>query len=70
MPILILSSEASYRARYDQCTVRFLTQNGVQPDFVRLPDVGIHGNGHMMMIEKNNDQIAKVLTDWLDQRVR
>jgi hypothetical protein len=25
---------------------------------------------HMMMIEKNNEQVAKVLTDWLDQRVR
>jgi pimeloyl-ACP methyl ester carboxylesterase len=70
MPILILSSEASYHARYDQCTVRFLMQNGVQPDFVRLNDIGIHGNGHMMMIEKNNEQVAKVLTDWLDQRVR
>jgi pimeloyl-ACP methyl ester carboxylesterase len=69
MPILILSSEASYHARYDQCTVRFLMQNGVQPDFVRLADIGIHGNGHMMMIEKNNEQVAKVLIDWLDQRV-
>ena len=70
MPILILSSEASYHAQYDQCTVRFLMRNGVQPDFVRLSDIGIHGNGHMMMIEKNNEQVAKVLTDWLDQRVR
>ena len=61
MPILILSSEASYHARYDQCTVRFLMRNGVQPDFVRLADIGIHGNGHMMMIEKNNEQVAKVL---------
>ena len=70
MPILILASEASYHARYDQCTVRFLMQNGVQPDFVRLGNIGIHGNGHMMMLEKNNEQVAKVLTDWLDQRVR
>ena len=70
MPILILVSEASYHARYDQCTARFLVQNGVQPDYVRLPDVGIHGNGHMMMLEKNSDQVAKVLTDWLDQRMR
>ena len=35
-------------------------RNGVQPDFVRLADIGIHGNGHMMMIEKNNEQVAKV----------
>ncbi len=69
MPILVLSSEASYHARYDQCTVRFLRQMGVQPDFVRLPDIGIHGNGHMMMLEKNNDQVAKVLTDWLAEHL-
>lgn len=69
MPILVLASEASYHARYDQCTVRFLQQMGAQPDFVRLPDIGIHGNGHMMMLEKNNDQVAKVLTDWLTEHL-
>ena len=70
MPILILVSEASYHARYDHCTVRFLVQNGVRPDFVRLGEIGIHGNGHMMMLEKNNEQIARELTAWLDQKVR
>ena len=68
-PILVLASEASYHARYDQCTVRFLQQMGAQPDFVRLADIGIHGNGHMMMLEKNNDQVAKVLTDWLAEHL-
>lgn len=69
MPILILVSEASYHAGYDHCTVDFLRANGVQPDFVRLADAGIHGNGHMMMLEKNNDQIAGLLTDWLARRL-
>jgi hypothetical protein len=27
--------------------------------------MGIHGNGHMMMLEKNSDQIADVIERWL-----
>ena len=36
---------------------------------IRGPSSGvhfIHGNGHMMMLEKNSDDIAKVMADWLD----
>jgi hypothetical protein len=34
-----------------------------------LPTIGIHGNGHMMMLEKNSDQIAQVLIDWIVRNV-
>ena len=38
---------------------------------IRLADVGVRGNGHMMMIEKNNAAIAGVIAQWLDrQRLR
>jgi pimeloyl-ACP methyl ester carboxylesterase len=66
VPILVVTSEASYHAGYDHCTVRYLAQAGVKSTHVRLPDVGIHGNGHMMMLENNSDAIAKVMADWLD----
>jgi pimeloyl-ACP methyl ester carboxylesterase len=66
-PILVVTSEASYHASYDHCTVRYLAQAGVKSTFIRLADVGIHGNGHMMMLEKNSDAIAKVMADWLDR---
>jgi hypothetical protein len=36
---------------------------------LRLADLGIHGNGHMMMLEKNSDVIAGVMADWLDKNV-
>ncbi len=65
IPLLILTSEASYHATYDHCTSEYLTQAGVRHDFVRLPDRGIHGNGHMMMLEKNNLKIAAMIADWL-----
>ncbi len=69
MPILVLTSEASYHAPYDHCTVKYLQQAGVKPTFIRLADIGIHGNSHVMMLEKNNREIAAVLAKWLDTAV-
>jgi pimeloyl-ACP methyl ester carboxylesterase len=67
--ILMVGSEASYHVPYDHCTSAYLTQAGVKHDFVRVPSVGINGNGHFMMIEKNSDQVAAFLAHWLDQNV-
>jgi len=66
VPTLIVMSEASYHAAYDHCTAAYLTQAGVKNTFVRLADRGIKGNGHMMMLEKNNMAIAGVMAEWLD----
>jgi pimeloyl-ACP methyl ester carboxylesterase len=65
VPILLVTGEASFRAQYDHCTAKFLTQAGVKNDHVRLERVGIHGNGHMMMLEKNNLAVAAYLDKWL-----
>jgi len=70
VPILIIVSEASYHAPYDHCTSRFLDQAGVKHEFVRLADAGIRGNGHMMMLEKNNLDIARLLADWAAKSIR
>lgn len=64
-PILVLTAEASYHAGYDHCTAAYLIQAGVQADFVRLPEWGINGNGHMVMLERNNDAISRRLGQWL-----
>ena len=69
-PILILTAEASYHAPYDHCTVRYLEQAGVHPTWIKLAEVGIHGNGHMMMLEKNNQDIARVISRWLGEALR
>lgn len=70
IPVLVTVSEASYHAPYDHCTARYLQQAGVPADFMRLPDQGIHGNGHMMMLERNNLQVAEVLRRWIEQNIR
>jgi len=53
------------------CTAAYLGQAGVPNTHIRLADLGVHGNGHMMMIEKNNAAITSVSAQWLErQRLR
>ena len=70
IPIMIFAAEASYHAMYDHCTAKFLNQAGAKADFIRLEDAGIRGNGHMVMIEKNNLEIAAMIARWLAANVR
>jgi hypothetical protein len=37
-------------------------------DFVWLPDVGIVGNGHMLMMEDNHEQLAGRISRWLAEK--
>lgn len=69
IPIVILTGEASYHQTYDHLTSHVLRQCGVAHEFVRLQDVGIRGNGHMMMLEKNNIEIADFILSWLDSHI-
>jgi pimeloyl-ACP methyl ester carboxylesterase len=66
VPVLIVASEASYHAAYDHCTSQYLAQAGVKNTFIRLPDRGIKGNGHMMMLENNNRDIAALIAGWVN----
>jgi pimeloyl-ACP methyl ester carboxylesterase len=70
IPSVIVTSEASYHMLYDNCTEKYLKQAGMNIEWMRLADKGIHGNGHMVMIEKNNLQIAKVIDDWVVKNVK
>jgi len=36
---------------------------------MKLVDVGIRGNGHMMMLEMNNMEIAAVMSRWLTKSI-
>jgi len=70
VPILIVTGEASYHAVYDHCTSKYLTAAGVPHTFVRLEDQGIRGNGHMLMLEKNNLVVAALVEKWLAGHVK
>jgi pimeloyl-ACP methyl ester carboxylesterase len=70
IPVMIMAAEASYHQVYDHCTAKYLNQAGVKAEYIPLQDKGIHGNGHMVMIEKNNLEIARVLDEWMQKNVR
>ncbi|WP_258767911.1 MULTISPECIES: alpha/beta fold hydrolase [Bradyrhizobium] len=61
--ILIVTGELDPRhpREVDAATAAYLGA-----DFVWLPDRGITGNGHMMMIEDNSDDLAALILTWLD----
>ncbi|RDB20531.1 hypothetical protein Hypma_012394 [Hypsizygus marmoreus] len=65
IPVLMVTSESSYHSIYDGCSAQYLIQAGVSVDHVHLGDLGIHGNGHMMFMEKNSAQIVdQVVQKW------
>jgi pimeloyl-ACP methyl ester carboxylesterase len=41
---------------------------GGRADVVNLPEVGIKGNSHMLMMDKNNAQLAALINTWLKER--
>lgn len=47
----------------------WLSANGAKADFCFLADRGIVGNGHMLMLETNSDEIAGIILDWLEAAV-
>lgn len=42
-----------------------LNSHGGDATLVHLPDIGIKGNSHFLMQEKNNEEIMKLALDWL-----
>ncbi len=70
IPAMVMAAEASYHMVYDHCTAKYLSQAGVKTEYVPLGEKGIHGNGHMVMIEKNNLEIARLIDEWLQKNVR
>jgi pimeloyl-ACP methyl ester carboxylesterase len=70
IPVLNVSGEASYHRPYSHCVAKWLNQAGVKTKYVNLEDVGIRGNGHQFMSEKNSAEISKFFMDWLEKYVQ
>jgi pimeloyl-ACP methyl ester carboxylesterase len=70
MPILSISAEGTYHRVYDPCIPKWLNQAGAKDDFVRLEDVGIHGNMHEMFLDKNNLEVIKFIDGWVGKNVK
>ena len=45
-----------------------LSRAGGRADVLDLPAQGIHGNSHMLMMDRNADQVAALIQQWLTER--
>ena len=77
MPILVLFGDyvdlsPRWAPRLKSCKefVEAANKAGGKVELVVLPDIGIHGNSHMLMQDKNSLEIADWLLAWIDGHVR
>jgi predicted esterase len=68
VPVFVImgdnTSPAAAKAFTDQ-----LVALGDDASTLWLPDAGIHGNGHTMMLELNSEQIADLIEDWIKEHL-
>jgi len=69
MRVLAISADGTYHRVFDACIPKWLNQAGVETDFIRLEDVGISGNGHMMMLELNSNDIIEFIHEWIQENL-
>ncbi|MGA2882252.1 MAG: alpha/beta fold hydrolase [Bryobacteraceae bacterium] len=69
IPIVLVTSEASFASPGAPGALAFLKQAGCTAEELRLAQHGVHGNGHMMMVEKNNREVLQPILDWMDKNV-
>ena len=43
-------------------------EKGSCDEVIDLPEHGIKGNSHMLMMDRNNQQIAQLIQDWLKRK--
>jgi hypothetical protein len=68
-PILMMTSESSVFTQIDPHTYEYVKSCGCDIDYITLPEAGVRGNGHGMMLEKNNREALQPILDWLEKRL-
>ena len=69
--VLTVTSAAGAASPGNPGAPAFLKEAGVRvAEELRLANVGINGNSHMMMVEKNHREVLQPILDWLDRNVR
>ena len=60
------------RPRYEarRAVVERINKQGGKASIVRLTDVGLNGNSHMMMQDRNNLQVADFILTWLENGIK
>jgi pimeloyl-ACP methyl ester carboxylesterase len=65
IPIAVVTSEASPFALFADDVVAFLRAARCTAERLHLPDHGVRGNGHGIMLERNNREALDPILEWL-----
>ena len=65
----VFTGQPRYEAR-KAVVERINRVEGGRATLVRLPDVGLKGNSHMMMQDRNNLEVADFILRWIADQVR
>jgi hypothetical protein len=68
IPFLGLAGDFQSPINYENYAA-LLRSLGGDATSIFLPDIGITGNGHTMAVEKNNEQIADLIENWIREHV-
>jgi len=62
---IALDSRWPQMRRNDDDFFAEITKAGGKVDVLDLPKAGLRGNSHMLMMDRNNLQVAALIQDWL-----
>ena len=67
LPVMVFtgSDDRDHPKDIDQAVVALLAEAGATVEFWWLPDRDIDGNGHMLMMEDNSDELADMIIGWV-----
>ena len=78
IPILVMFGDhldtpggGNWVTSFDGCQkfVQQVKDAGGDAEMMHLPKMGIRGNSHMLMQDRNNLQLADLILDWIDKHV-
>jgi pimeloyl-ACP methyl ester carboxylesterase len=69
VPIAYVSAPASPFMGYHDAMVEFLRACGCEVESIKLDEAGVEGNGHAMMLERNNAEALEPIISWVEATV-
>lgn len=64
--VVLGTHDAGHPQNQGNLLTAWLREHGARADYCYLGDLGIQGNGHMLMLEDNSSEIAGVILGWLN----
>jgi pimeloyl-ACP methyl ester carboxylesterase len=69
IPVAVVTAEASPFAAFAGEVVAFLRDAGCPAEHLHLPEHGVRGNGHGVMLERNNAEALAPILAWVEANV-